>query len=704
MQKNVVFSQIGTNSTFKHYERNIAIMMKRTPKNIFGPLLALTLMFSLSLIALTAFAQGPSAPDAAASPGGAMPAAGGAPGGAMPAMGGSPGGFIPDQGVQTTAADSKFKVMTVDGIETPIAAGTYTGKVIIEELDGSKKTYYEKAQNVYQSALFIENGAIVPEKSAATALKGGKYDSKSLNGVSITAKSPYFNGITLVDNDYSISKLTADFYGDGGNDMAGTGSVISIFKGSNISISDSRITTHGTARAGVFGGSDNISDPAHVNIKNTTIIANGHNTVEPTSVWMLGLFGDVRAVQYVGYFENLYDNVTIKSAGWAIVSVDDVNPPTKDALQKSGILSAYNEKTGYGIKTPDDILKLYFWSGKHTIKNSDLSILSIADGGWGDGYGAYSIGANLNIFDNTKISDVTYGGIIANEYASASFVNGAVVNSNRFGVYSHSNKGGVINVDNSIMNTKEAIFLLKSASGGFGPNATIIDVNNSKLNNTGNAVVLLFMDNDDPGRGSSVYGADGKTEVDQKIDIADNVAVKDDKHDLTKEYDYQTSQFMGADASYMFNTNAVANFTDCKEATAIKGDFYNARTGAQNLVLHFNNSSVDGIISSGTSKHNVNVILKSMKITDKDYEKDGIRYGNRNNLGDVTTIPSRTVNNGVIVYLEKGSFWKIKDTSYVSKLVVSADSKIDGKIKADSSTTAADGTITYIGVVADKSK
>jgi len=608
------------------------------------------------------------------------------------------------EGAVISAPEGKIVVMTVDGVETPIAAGTYKGKVVIQALDGSKNTYYEKAENVYRSALFIENNAVVPEKSAMAALTGGTYDANALSGVSITAKSPYFNGITLIDQDYSISSLTADFSGDGGNDMSGTGSIVSIFKGSSVSISDSNITTRGTARAAVFAGSDNINAPAHVTLKDTTIIANGHNTVEPTSVWMLGLFGDVRAVQYVGYFDNLYDNVTIKSAGWAIVSVDDVDPPTQDALNKAGIISAYDKTTGYGAKTPDEMLNLYSWSGRHTIKNSDLSILSIADGGWGDGYGAYSIGANLNVFDNTKISNVTYGAIVANEYASASFVNGAVVNSNRFAVYSHSNKGGVINVDNATMNTKEAIFLLKGAGGMFGPNATMIDVTDSKLNNTGNGVVLLVMDNDDPGRGSPIYAEDGKTEVDQKIDIVDNVAVKDKKHDLTREYNYETSQFMNADASYMFNAITVANFTDCNGDTAIRGDFYNARTAGQNLVLHLNNSKVDGIISSGTTLHNVNIILKSMKITDADYEKDGVRYGNRNNLGDVTASPSKTVNNGVIVYLENGSTWTVKDTSYVSKLVVSGNSKVEGVIKADSSKTSADGAVTYIGVVAGKAE
>jgi len=656
-----------------------------------------------------ALAQGPGG-----SPGGGgMPEMGGAPGGTMPEMGEGQGGGAPamefmsaeaghgPKAEEVSADDGIFKVMTVDGVETPIAAGTYKGKVVIEELDSTKKDYYEGAQNVYQSALFIEDGAIVPEKSATSALKGGKYSAQSLKGVSIKAKSPFFNGITLVDQDYTISKLNADFYGDGGNDMAGTGAVVSIFKGSDVTISNSKIITHGTARAGVFGGSDDINDPFHVTIKDTTIIANGHNTVEPTSVWMLGLFGDVRAVQYVGYFDNVYDNVTIKSAGWAIVSVDDIDPPTVDAIKNAGVLSAFDEKTGYGENSGDGLLDLYFWSGRHTIKNSDLSILSIEDGGWGDGYGAYSIGANLNIFDHTTVSNVTYGGILANEYASVSYVNGAEVNSNRFGVYSHSNKGGVINVDDSTMNTKEAVFLIKSASGGFGPNATMVDVTDSYLNNTGNGMILLVMDNDDPGMGSALYGVDGKTVIDQKIDIVDKVATKDAQHDLTAEYDYQTSQFMGADATYMFNTNVVAEFKDCNDETAIEGDFFNALTGAQNLVLHFNNSEVEGVISSATTKHDVDIILKSMKITDADYEKNGIRYGNRNNLGDVDATATKTVNNGVIVYLENGSLWEVRDTSYISKLVVSKDSKVEGTIQAESRKTSADGTVTYIGVVAE---
>ncbi len=698
------------------------------------------------------------------------------------------------------AADGKFLVMTVNGVETPIAAGTYQGKVVLEVLDGKTTDLVgvgksgstmgggpggmsggpgggapgaggpgggapggaaaggpggmsggpggggpggaaggpggmsggpgggapggaaggpggggpgamvgggemegpgDTTANVYRSALLVEKGAIEPTKSATSALVGGSYDAKSLKGVTITAKSPKFNGITVVNQPYSISNLTTDITADGGNDMSGLGSAVAVFQGGDLSISNSKIVTHGTARSGVFAGSYDIDHPAKMTIKDTAITAYGNNQRVPTSVWMLGLFGDVRALQMVGYYDNHYDNITVKSAGWAILSVDGVKPATKDALAKAGITGAYSEANGYGGKLPHEFLNLYFWSGKNTVKNSDLSVLPVSEGGWGDGYGSYSIGANLNIFDHTHLHNVSYASIAANEYASVSFVNGSTVDSNRFGIYSHSNMGGVLHVDHSTINTKMAAILIKSGGGMGGLNSPQVEVNHGKLNNTGDGVLFLLMDNDDPGMGSNLTDATGKV-IDQKVEFKDKVAVKDEKADLTKEFNWTKGSFMEGGASFMYNSNVVGYFTDCNGDAALNGDFYNARTAAQNLVFHFTNSTVNGIISSGSTTHFVDMMLKSMKMTDANYTKDGVRYGNRNNMGEVKTAASPMVNNGVVVYLDKGSVWTVKDTSYLSKLVVSADSKVKGSIKADSTTKGADGAVTYTGVTVSK--
>ena len=95
-----------------------------------------------------------------------------------------PGAFIGRTSNEPKAVDGIFKVMTVDGVETPITEGNYSGEVVIHELDGAKRTYYETVQNIYQSALYIEENTIVQEKSATSALSGGSYSAGFLNDVS----------------------------------------------------------------------------------------------------------------------------------------------------------------------------------------------------------------------------------------------------------------------------------------------------------------------------------------------------------------------------------------------------------------------------------------------------------------------------------------------------------------------------------------
>lgn len=642
----------------------------------------------------------------AGGPGGAAGGPGGGGSGAPGGMGGGPGGGAPGgaaggPGGGAGGPGGGMSGGPGGGAPGGAAAGGPGGGPGAMVGGGEMEGPGDTTANVYRSALLVEKGAIDPTKSATSALVGGSYDANSLKGVTITAKSPKFNGITVVNQPYSISNLTTDITADGGNDMSGLGSAVAVFQGGDLSISNSKIVTHGTARSGVFAGSYDIDHPAKMTIKDTTITAYGNNKRSPTSVWMLGLFGDVRALQMVGYYDNHYDNITVKSAGWAILSVDGVKPPTQDKLAKAGVTGAYSEANGYSGKLPHEFLNLYFWSGKNTVKNSDLEILPTAEGGWNDGYGSYSIGANLNIFDHTHLHNVSYASIAANEYASVSFVNGSTVDSNRFGIYSHSNMGGVLNVDHSTINSKMASFLIKSGGGMGGLNSPQVEVNHGKLNNTGDGVLLLLMDSDDPGGGSNLTDSTGKV-IDQKVDFKDNVAVKDAKADLTKEYNWTKGSFMEGGATFMYNSNVVGYFTDCNGDAALNGDFYNARTAAQNLVFHFTNSTVNGVISSGSTTHFVDMMLKSMKMTDANYTKDGVRYGNRNNMGEVKTTASPMVNNGVVVYLQKGSVWTVKNTSYLSKLVVSADSKVKGSIKADSTTKGGDGSVTYTGVVVSK--
>lgn len=120
------------------------------------------------------------------------------------------------------------------------------------------------------------------------------------------------------------------------------------------------------------------------------------------------------------------------------------------------------------------------------------------------------------------------------------------------------------------------------------------------------------------------------------------------------------------------STDAKGTFTDID----LTGDISNSVRGGgnaslqgQNLVLTFTGSTVEGVISASTTKHNVSTI------TSTEYRE----------ISEVTNTPSAVVNNGVIVTLGSGSNWTVTGTSYLSALTVASDATV---------TAASGGTVT----------
>ena len=111
-------------------------------------------------------------------------------------------------------------------------------------------------------------------------------------------------------------------------------------------------------------------------------------------------------------------------------------------------------------------------------------------------------------------------------------------------------------------------------------------------------------------------------------------------------------------------------------------DIYNGHQFvSKNLVLTLDNSQLTGVISSGYVQHDVDVIDRAMASTDPDYVgADGLRHGNRENLGAVDCFAAETVNNGVILTLTNGAVWNVTETSYVSVLNVDATSAVNGTV------------------------
>jgi hypothetical protein len=133
-----------------------------------------------------------------------------------------PDGLIIADDAVITAPDDYSLTMTVNSVETPIAAGTYTGNVILTPTED-----IIISNSYFRVALYVEDGKIASDKSVVAAIDGGKVTNFSANNVRITSVGPDFNGIYVAgDSTYTINCAKINFTGNGGNDFAGYGAAV----------------------------------------------------------------------------------------------------------------------------------------------------------------------------------------------------------------------------------------------------------------------------------------------------------------------------------------------------------------------------------------------------------------------------------------------------------------------------------------------
>lgn len=480
-------------------------------------------------------------------------------------------------GAVVTAPEGYLLTLTVDGVETPIAAGTYSGDIVLTSTKKISKALYngkmtQGANTDYRTALFVDAGKVVEESSVTSALVGGTYDNTSASDMTITSENERFDGIIINDSDYTVSNVTMTANGPGANDFLGYGAGIAVTGKSNVVIDNFNFTAVGPLRHAIFVGGEKKEDDLTVTVKNSFLKTDGSVGEVPTGTgagmtgvpWVLGLekYGHVRTQMIAGYANVTYEKCTLLSDGWGVLSTDDVSAPVN-----------------YG----DFAVKI-------NVKDSIVDFTGTS------GYGTYSIGGCYNSFDNTVLGGsqysnheygLTYAMIAANEYAGGEFVNGTHVTA-KYGVMWHQNQTGLTKVDGSTFDTYGATFLIKHCY-------PILEVSNATLNSD-TGVVVQLMTSDDPGLGGACF-----TEL---LDLS--AVAKDENHDIYSVTKTDTTIFSTQLKDVV--QDAQASFSDME----IKGNFYNSVSGAeasmqgfkgQNLVLSFDNVKLDGVISATTAIH-----------------------------------------------------------------------------------------------------
>ena len=625
-------------------------------------------------------------------------------------------GVTLEEGNLYIAEDGYCVIMTVDGQVVDQAPGTYEGVVVftVQPLsvgDDGSAIYNTK------SLILKQDGVL----STVDVALNGEYDENGITGADITADAPNMSIVTVVNGEYTISDSTFHIlqtgnHESGGNDFTGDGCAIAVSGASLVKIVNVDVTGDGVTRTSLFGGLSVHDAYPTVYVSDCNFLATGDEEGEDCAVWVLGLHGVVRTCQFDDYYDIYYNNTTIKSFGWACLSVDGTEYPYAEDLAE--LNAAYVEGEGYynedgtemsladwtiaatgltdeylaqlaAVETVEDLealpntndYSLYYYAGKNTLTNCELSILEGRTG-----YSSYSIGANINVYSNCVVN-ADYGNVEANEYASSAYVNGTVVNANKSIVMSHSTAGGVTYCADSELNAGEIAFIYKGTGDGYtqdeltaegesaggmtmGATGANLYVRNCKVSAP---VMILAFDSDDPG---SLGGT--------TIEFDDSVAGKDETFDVTNAKNWGPASVMWGEGagSYNYNEAVQAYIQDCNGETAIESNIYNCHQyTSKNLVLTLDNTEITGIISSGTAVHPVGGVDKTIAFGGENIiGENGVEYGYREYMGTVTCTAAETVNNGVILTLTNGSVWNVTETSYVSVLNVDETSTVNGTI------------------------
>jgi len=431
--------------------------------------------------------------------------------------------------------------MTVDGIETPILPGSYRGKIVVtptENIPFSDVSHGAKYN--LRTAVYVDNGAIVPRKSISAAVSGGKVTGDSATDLNITSIGKEFNGIILTgDSKYSYSIINPRFNltGDGANDFAGIGAAIMTTGQADVTIKNASIITNGCVRTAIWTGGHSIihvndssietGSPALPEGYKSPFTEGGHAMMRVP--FMLGLTGTCRATNLLEYGTAYYTNTHVKAHGWGAFSTD----------------------AGKGVK-------LYLTK----------CIIDVPE----SGYGAYSQGDAIFsgcIFNVADVAMIGGGG-------NGIFTDGTIVNSGRFGVMFHGSGDHLIIEKGAIFNTKSTAIELKSAG-------TNITVDNAQLN-AENGIIIQTMVDDDPNKAGSAASEGNKPSVPESGKSGGNAKGA------------STSEAPAPPAAGNKNVNATfSNVT-------LKGDVVNGNTASGDVNVIFKKATITGAITTATYK------------------------------------------------------------------------------------------------------
>jgi hypothetical protein len=526
-------------------------------------------------------------------------------------------GLTIGSGAVVKASEGSLVTLTVDGVETPIEAKTYKGNIVLTVTKDIPVTVTGMANKTYhyRTAVYIDNGKYVADKSVAAAVEGGTVTDTAAKDLKITSVGPNFNGIIVTGDKkstYSIINPVIKMTGNGTNDFAGFGASIMTDGKAEVTIENARINNTGAVRTAVWVGGDSITkiNNSEIEVQNGTLPktygwswtkggGGDSGDVMMEVPWMLGLVGNCRATNALGNGDATYTNTHVKAQAWGVLSTD-------------------------------------------ACKNTKLTAIKCVLETVESGYGSYADGAT-NKFSGCTFNVNDYGLICTGGIVT--FTDGTIVNSGRLGVMSHRGSGKIFVDKGTVFNTKKAVFQVKSGKPTF-----IVD--NAKLNSA-SGVILQAMLNDDPNSNFGAAPAQGTAG-----------GAGGDKGGA-RGAGGPAGGAPGGDKGGMPDAagGAATAVTAIFKNMTMSGDIVNSMTSESDVVASFEKASITGAITTATAVHATG--KKGEKLVMQD--KPDLYYL----IGEIIETYAQTNDKyGVKVSLDGGSTWVVSKTSYLTGLTI----------------------------------
>ena len=550
------------------------------------------------------------------------------------------------EGAALKAPEGKFIAMTVDGIGCDPKPGRNHGDIILTVAE----TYHMaphalmRLNNIsreFTDAVVIESGKVIAEKGVPALIQEGTVTGEKAEGVYISSTAESFNGILVTgDQPYLVKDCKMELDGFGANDFMGVGSAVAAIDTADVTIDGCDFTVNGVTRCAVHVGGD-----SHVTVKNSRI----QNT-SPDSDWLgdfswaCGFLGTNRLCQLCDNGTVVYDNCDLISNGWGILSID-------------------------GTDKYNDML----------VKNSRLTL----SGPRSHGYGAFCIGGNHVRFEGCDVNVTGYPLMLRGmmDKGRAEIVD-SKIRGRRFGLLAMGDTHSVLTLAGSDFETDKSTMVFKGS-------ATTVNITETAMR-PGNGVILQLMDNDESG----MTGQDFKIpvgEADKAIEGRDLTTAGEDDINMTLTACRLTGDFFNSTTNIQANKRSTqGGFGKFHDTLIGTGQGHNEPTKdgkiadgpdapkpdedkpkmvmkdldtPKNLGLTLVDTTITGVISSATQHYREGLTL--------------IDESNRREMSNITQKAAPTVNNGVIVSLDRTSRWTVTGTSYITALELAPGAAVD---------------------------